>query len=359
MWFCNMPGLRFCSINTCYFPGGIIKDQNYSIHILSYHMNMKPIGMNEGCCKLTWKLVGQNIRTNLKTEFTNNDLTDVTLVSDDLKPIQAHRFILGACSLVLKELLLKNPHPDPIIYLKGVDYEELKYILHFVYLGEVKVPKDSIKKFLDIGQELQIEKINENQVEFSKNREDFEKRTTDAIEDDVIKYNHEENEHTSLNPFACNSIEKIVDFSKRFNTNAKEEQRKFSSLERSSNQRTETEDASRYFCDSCHYEASKQSHLKTHQQSIHEGIRYSCDTCNYKATTTRTLKRHQESVHYGIRHYCNECNQYFTQQSSLRSHQRNKHEGFRYECGQCEYKAGQRGHLKAHKIAKHSKTQSY
>ena len=49
-----------------------------------------------------------------------NKNADVTLVTDDKVAFPAHKFVLGACSSVLKDLLSKDPHHYPMIYLNGV-----------------------------------------------------------------------------------------------------------------------------------------------------------------------------------------------------------------------------------------------
>ena len=73
---------------------------------------------------------------------------DVTLVSDDKKQIQAHKFVLSACSPMLKNLLVKNVHPQPLIYMRGVGQEQLGYILQFMYQGEVSLGQDKVEMFL-------------------------------------------------------------------------------------------------------------------------------------------------------------------------------------------------------------------
>ena len=37
--------------------------------------------------------------------------------------------------------------------------------------------------------------------------------------------------------------------------------------------------------------------LKTHKQSMHEGVKYSCNQCEYQATNQGNLKRHKQSHH--------------------------------------------------------------
>ena len=54
--------------------------------------------------------------------FFDKDFLDVTLACDDGQQIKAHKVVLSSCSSFFKNILLKNPHPSPLIYLKGVKY---------------------------------------------------------------------------------------------------------------------------------------------------------------------------------------------------------------------------------------------
>ena len=93
------------------------------------------------------KYFNTNLTSSLRDLFTNTSYSDVTLVSDDQIQFQAHKFVLSACSSVMKNLLLNNPHPHPVIYLRGVKQQELGSILQFMYCGESMVHKDRITIF--------------------------------------------------------------------------------------------------------------------------------------------------------------------------------------------------------------------
>ena len=92
--------------------------------------------MNQESFLLKWKFYDQNVSFSLQEEAKQNCFADVTLVSDELELFKAHKFILSAKSSVLKEILLTNPHPEPLIYLNGVQRQELQALLHLVYFGE-------------------------------------------------------------------------------------------------------------------------------------------------------------------------------------------------------------------------------
>ena len=69
--------------------------------------------------------------------WDQRDFPDVTLVSTDSNHIEAHKGILAASSPFFRKILLKNPHPKPLLYLGNVDQARLTSILQFIYLGQV------------------------------------------------------------------------------------------------------------------------------------------------------------------------------------------------------------------------------
>merc|ERR550519_3301095 len=111
---------------------------------------------------LKWKYFTPNVTSRVSDVFTENSFCDVTLVSDDQKSFQGHRYVLSTFSPVLKKILLNNPHSHPLIFLRGVNHQELDSILQFIYLGKTWVDHSNIKKFAEAAKDLQIKKLAEN-----------------------------------------------------------------------------------------------------------------------------------------------------------------------------------------------------
>ena len=63
---------------------------------------------------LRWKSKSQ-LLPNTFEKAEQLQYTDLILVSDDLIPFKVHKFVLGANSLVLEEILCNNPHDRPVI----------------------------------------------------------------------------------------------------------------------------------------------------------------------------------------------------------------------------------------------------
>ena len=99
-------------------------------------------GTEEKFC-LRWNEFEENISTAFKELKDDEDFFDVTLACDD-NQIKAHKVILSACSPFFKSVLKKNPHQHPLLYLKGVRYEDINSVLNFMYHGEVNVAQEEL-----------------------------------------------------------------------------------------------------------------------------------------------------------------------------------------------------------------------
>ena len=88
---------------------------------------------------LKWKYFIPNKSSCLNNEFSKQQFSDVTLVSDDHRAFYAHKYVLSTFSPYFKDILLNNPHPHPLIYLRGIHSEDLYSILQFIYLGNAWV----------------------------------------------------------------------------------------------------------------------------------------------------------------------------------------------------------------------------
>ena len=95
----------------------------------------------------------------VKNLFTENIFCDVTLVTDDQTQFKAHKFVLSACSSILKSLFEKNPHPHPLIYLNGVQKKEMEWILQFMYLGETRIDDDGIEDFFNVAEIFKVKQL--------------------------------------------------------------------------------------------------------------------------------------------------------------------------------------------------------
>ena len=96
--------------------------------------------------------------------MTSNELTDITLVSEDKIPFKAHKVVLFACSLVFKSTISDNSLPSLTIFLRGIQSQEIDSILQFLYLGQATFSQERMNEFLNVAKSLEIKEINKNIV---------------------------------------------------------------------------------------------------------------------------------------------------------------------------------------------------
>lgn len=117
-------------------------------------------GGGEKFC-LKWNEFESNMSTAFRELREDKDLFDVTLACEG-KQVEAHKVILSACSPFFRSVLKRNPHTHPLLYLKGIEYEDVLAVLDFMYHGEVKVAQDDLNSFLAVGKELQVKGLTQD-----------------------------------------------------------------------------------------------------------------------------------------------------------------------------------------------------
>jgi len=118
---------------------------------------------------LRWNDFETNISVAFRELRDDKDFFDVTLACDD-EQIQAHKVILSACSPFFRNVLRRNPHQHPLLYLKGVKYTDLQSVLNFMYHGEVNVAQEELNSFLAVAEDLRVKGLTQNQSGGSSSR---------------------------------------------------------------------------------------------------------------------------------------------------------------------------------------------
>jgi len=111
---------------------------------------------------LRWNDFESNISLAFRELRDDKDFFDVTLACDD-EQISAHKVILSACSPFFRNILRRNPHQHPLLYLKGVKYTDLQSVLNFMYHGEVNVAQEELNSFLAVAEDLRVKGLTQNQ----------------------------------------------------------------------------------------------------------------------------------------------------------------------------------------------------
>ena len=113
------------------------------------------MNVSETLC-LKWDDFKDGITSSFADLRKGRDLTDVTLACEDGQQLEAHKVILAASSPFFLDLLKKNRHPHPLIYMRGFKSEMLSAILDFLYFGEANVLEENLDSFLGLADELTL-----------------------------------------------------------------------------------------------------------------------------------------------------------------------------------------------------------
>ena len=105
---------------------------------------------------LKWPDFQENLSSSVQSIKDNNNFIDVTLVSEDGQEVKAHKILLAASSPFFYNLLKRNNHSHPIIYMRGIKSEYLFAIIDFLYRGETRIGHEFLDNFLNIANELRI-----------------------------------------------------------------------------------------------------------------------------------------------------------------------------------------------------------
>ena len=111
--------------------------------------------MSKQTC-IQWNDFNDNLTSSFESLRENGDFADVTLACEDGKQVEAHKVILASSSPFFQNLLRRNKHPHPLIYMRGVKSDDILAIVDFLYCGEANVYQGNLDSFLAIAEELQL-----------------------------------------------------------------------------------------------------------------------------------------------------------------------------------------------------------
>ena len=96
------------------------------------------------------------------------------MVCEDGTQIEVHKVVLSTSSPMLQNMLRRNKHTHPLIYMRGMKSRDLLAILDFLYCGEANVFQEDLDSFLAVAEELQLKGLMEkSEDQGEKNEEVF------------------------------------------------------------------------------------------------------------------------------------------------------------------------------------------
>lgn len=105
---------------------------------------------------LRWNNYQSNMTSVFHHLLRTEAFVDVTLACNEYT-LKAHKVVLSACSSYFQKLLLDNPCRHPTIIMpQDVCFNDLKFIIEFVYRGEIDVSQAELQSLLKTADQLKI-----------------------------------------------------------------------------------------------------------------------------------------------------------------------------------------------------------
>jgi len=260
--------------------------------------------MAPGLVSISWESYPTAASNTVRNLYSDQDFTDVTIACEGEKQVKAHRVILSASSSFLHSILVENSNEHPVLCLTEVTFDLLQRLIEFIYLGEVKIPEDEVTSFLDLGRELEVCGIIDQNQPVSTDR--FGEMHTDESED----------------PLSDNVPQFSVDIKA-------EEEFLIENIKEESIDNLEVPKVLKkeklFQCNKCDFTSVHYASVRKHKISKHDGIKYHCDKCVKSFSDSSTLLRHKKSIHDGVVYRCELCQKTFSDGSALTRHKKAKH----------------------------------
>ena len=249
--------------------------------------------MSEKLC-LQWNDFKENMISSVGNLREDQDFTDVTLACEDGRQLEAHKIILAGSSPFFDNLLKRNKHSHPLVYMKGMKSEDMAAIVDFLYRGEANVFQENLESFLAIAEELKLKGLTGVETTEAENNE--ARRPVDRQFDQFIKGETNSLKQSSLSRNHISGGDGVIATMNHFSGDFKELDEKCDSMIAKTLDRVQGKAA--YECKLCEKQAMHKGDMRKHIEANHlEGVLVSCSRCEKTFRSRNSLAVHTSSFH--------------------------------------------------------------
>ena len=247
-----------------------------------------------------------DFQTNLNTAFKNlredNDFNDVTLACEDGLQVEAHKVVLAAASPVFQNLLRKNKHTHPLIYMRGMKSRDLLGIIDFMYGGEANVFQEHLDSFLAIAEELQLTGLTvksedqgkRHQETFPTSNPDLSVRVANVTKDRNCRVEKATKYPPTID---SNPTERAVTIKGEFSENVSQLDVQIESMMEMSQNLISQGTHRAHVCKTCGKEGMRND-IRKHIEGNHfKGLSFPCNLCGKTSKSRNALSNHKHRSH--------------------------------------------------------------
>ena len=233
--------------------------------------------MEKFCLK--WNDFQTNVTNSFKRLKDEKDFFDVTLVTEDNHFVSAHKVVLAASSELFKNILKKADHSKPMIYLNGMEFKELSWIIDYIYEGEINIFQEDLDRFLGTAEKLKIEGLISDKEE---NDETF--AFINDHEDEQTNNDEVKEAYTDLGAFDQNrETIKVIQTS---------ESTVYQEAKKAVDDLVIKVGKDAWVCKACNKTAKRASDIRKHAEVHIEGLSFPCPACGDSFRSRNALHSH-------------------------------------------------------------------
>jgi len=308
---------------------------------------------------LTWKDFNMIFNKEFEELRKSEDFFDVTLACEE-NQVNAHKLVLSAASDFFKNILKKNKHDHPLIYLTGVKFSDLQAILDFIYTGETEVAEGDLETLLSTASKLKVKGLTESQANLESEAsllQTLDEPSKKKIKQEIVQEEIKANQQTHVNPtygiqetglmeLKSAQVENELNYSKVTPAEKMtrtsdlmdissflypEEQQQFKTTEvvptypkhtAVVNEPTQGQD---YISNKNELERRVSELMMSSYDSTVGQTMWQCVQCHYSTKLKCTMKEHVETHISGFTHQCPLCDKSCNTRNALRVHTIRKH----------------------------------
>ena len=275
---------------------------------------------------LCWNNHEKSRTSILRSMFENEEFLDVTIACDD-DQIKAHKVVLSASSPFFRNILNRNPHSHPLLYLKGTSKKDIQVLLDFIYNGETQINQEELEEFMVLAENLKISGLVSDDIAVTdKDEEDNLVHKNRATKQDKEHAKDSEQTPASHSDLVIKNTKVHVSKDKDDNVDNLvsfvENDKEISSIadDIKTDENIEVD---------LHLESTETGRINTlmeYNEKVSElvakfGVDWICTDCQYTSRARGAVLEHVD-VHINYLHHCQHCDKSFTRRSSLRRHKR-------------------------------------